>query len=229
MGSAGWVHLMKDETASDPTQVTYPTLDDHSAPMAFEDIINTVSEVGVQRAQSSLIFEGLYEFLKRVQVLRIQLRHIEQELAPISMPPDLPVGEVSAAKPQKSRRSSQVAWAWSQTNVPAIRKVYDRLVTFVEETATDINSVNESIDGLNQKTLKKWNKASEKTKRTMVREWFEKGQTKDDPRFEDVTHYTSHFRQVRTFIGLAAAISLREHLEKVKTGVMEMSKELELR
>jgi len=52
--------------------------------------------------------------------------------------------------------------------------------------------------------------------------------TKEDPKFLDETHFTSHFRQVRAFIGLATRRQFCVQLKKLGVGLAPMQRTLNL-
>lgn len=79
-----------------------------------------------------------------------------------------------------------------------VQNVLDRLLAFVAEISLDVVTLEENVSDVPLQMIKMWDDADADGKRRIVAELFAEGMTKDNEKFLDVTHFTAHFRRVRS-------------------------------
>ncbi|KAH7374257.1 hypothetical protein BKA66DRAFT_443453 [Pyrenochaeta sp. MPI-SDFR-AT-0127] len=203
-------------------EVKYPSFNDLEPAKSFDELINTIHAMSIEDAKRELTYESLYEFMKRPEVLRIQLRRIDQDLASITPPPTPPSGTSNDLQPQTSWRRSEASWAWVQHGVPMVQNVLDRLLAFVAEISLDVVTLEENVSDVPLQMIKMWDDADADGKRRIVAELFAEGMTKDNEKFLDVTHFTAHFRRVRSLVLVSVHRAFCAHLKGIGEGIQEM-------
>jgi hypothetical protein len=203
-------------------QTEMQDLDDFEPPEAFHEIINTIHFMSLEEARTALKYEGLYNFLQRPRVLRIQLRRIASKLGRVQLPD--PSWDKLAAQEQRLEIRKYL-----MKTLPTIRSAYADMTAFADNVNEYISTICKEQDQIPEQLLKRYQLADDQHKTELAKELFAQGMSMEDRRMLDETHFTKHFTILRSLINLKSQQEICQRLGSFGQGLQEMREKLEFK
>jgi Mg2+ and Co2+ transporter CorA len=197
-------------------------LNDFDPPEAFQEIINTIQFMSLEEARTALKYEGLYNFLQRPRVLRIQLRRIASKLGRVQSPD--PSWDKLAAQEQRLEIRKYL-----MKTLPTIRSAYADMTAFADNVNEYISTIYKEQDQIPEQLLKRYQSADDQHKTELAKELFAQGMSMEDPRMLDEAHFTKHFMVLRSLINLRSQQEICQRLGSFGKGLQEMREKLEFK
>jgi hypothetical protein len=131
--------------------------------------------MSLEEARTALKYEGLYNFLQRPCVLRIQLRRIASKLGRVQLP-DTSWDKLAAQEQRLEIRK------YLMKTLPTIRSAYADMTAFADNVNEYISTICKEQDQIPEQLLKRYQSADDQHKTKLAKELFAQGMSMEDRR-----------------------------------------------